>query len=78
MHGATPLLIVNFSIGLFFAAAFIEFARRSEIRLGYWCAGGFLAAAATEALAPYFPWARLTSFLSFTFFLLALTLIAAG
>lgn len=81
MHGATFLLIVNFSIGLSFAAAFMAFARRSGIGLGYWCAGGFLAAATTvgiEAFAPYIPWARLTSFLSFTFFLLALTLIAAG
>jgi len=81
MHGATFLLIVNFSIGLSFAAAFIAFARRSDVRLGYWCAGGFVAAATTvsiEAFAPYIPWERLTSFLSFTSFLLALTLIAAG
>lgn len=81
MQGATFLLIVNFSIGLSFAAAFVAFAGRSDIRLGYWCAGGFLAAAATvatEAFAPYMPWERLTSFLSFSFFLLALTLIAAG
>ena len=81
MHGATFLLIINFSIGLSFATAFIAFAWRSRIELGCWSAGGFLAAAATvavEAFAPYIPWARLTSFLSFTFFLLALTLIAAG
>lgn len=81
MHGATFLLIVNFSIGLSFAAAFVAFAGRSDVRLGYWCAGGFVAAATTvaiEAFAPYIPWERLTSFLSFTSFLLALTLIAAG
>lgn len=81
MHGATFLLIVNFSIGLSFAAAFIAFAGRSDVKVGYWCAGGFVSAAMTvavEAFAPYIPFERLTSFLSFTFFLLALTLIAAG
>lgn len=81
MHGATFLLIVNFSIGLSFAAAFIAFARRAGIELGYWCAGGFVAAAATvaiQAFTPYIPSQRLTTFLSYAFFLLALTLIAAG
>lgn len=81
MRGAAFLLIVNFAIGLSFAVAFIAAARRSESRLGYWCAGGFLAAASTvaiESFAPYIPWPQLTSFLSFSLFLLALTLIASG
>lgn len=81
MRGAIFLLVINFAIGLSFAIAFLGLSWRSRIGLGFWCAAGFVAASATaavEALAPLVPSPRLISALSFTFLLLALTLIVTG
>ncbi|MCJ8142473.1 GGDEF domain-containing protein [Ancylobacter sp. A5.8] len=81
MRDATFLLIINGSIGIFFALAFLGLSWRSGIRLGLWSAGAFLAAAATvttEALAPSAVPPRVASIVSFSFLMLALTLIAAG
>ncbi|MFT0859743.1 GGDEF domain-containing protein [Ancylobacter sp. G4_0304] len=81
MRDATFLLIINGSIGVFFALAFFSLSWRSGIRLGQWCAGAFLAAAATvttEALAPSAMPPRLASIISFSLLMLALTLLAAG
>ncbi|MCX5477841.1 GGDEF domain-containing protein [Kaistia geumhonensis] len=79
--GATFLLVINFAIGLSFAIAFLALAWRSPVTLSRWCAAGFLAASATvtaEALSPVIPSVRLTSTLSFSMLMLALTLLAAG
>lgn len=81
MTNATFLLAFNFSIGLSFAVTFLALTRRACVRLGRWCAVGFLSAAATvavEALAFASPSARLTSVLSFGSLMLALTVITAG
>ncbi|WP_187371353.1 GGDEF domain-containing protein [Methylobacterium oryzihabitans] len=81
MTSATFLLAINFSIGTAFAAAFLGLTWRSDIRLGRWCAAGFLSAAATvtvEAFSPVLPWVRLTSAASFGLLMLALTAITAG
>ncbi|MDP4026853.1 GGDEF domain-containing protein [Methylobacterium sp. NEAU 140] len=81
MNSAAFLLAINGAIGLSFATAFVALTWRSGIRLGRWCAVGFLAAAATvtvEALASTIPWPRLTSTLSFGLLMLALTTTAAG
>ena len=80
MRGATFLLVINFAIGLSFAASFVLLTRRTDIRIGRWCAAGFLCAAATvavEALVPFLP-DRLASALSFSFLMLAVTLIVVG
>ena len=80
-NNATFLLVINFSIGLSFAAAFLALSWSSELRLARWIAGGFVAASATvmvEALAFAIPSVRLISALSFGFLMLALTLMAAG
>ncbi len=74
-------LVINFSIGLSFAAAFLALSWSSELRLARWFAGGFVAASATvmiEAVAFAIPSVRLISALSFGFLMLALTLIAVG
>lgn len=81
MNSAAFLLAINGAIGLSFASVFLALTWRSEVRLGRWCAAGFLAAAATvtiEGLAFEFPWPRLTSSLSFGLLMLALTTITAG
>lgn len=81
MGSATFLFVINFAIGLSFAAAFLALTWRSEIRLGRWCAAGFLAAATTVAVETFafaIPSVRLVSALSFSALMLALTLIAAG
>lgn len=81
IKSATFLLAFNFSIGLSFAVAFLALTRRSELRLGRWCAAGFLSAASTvtiEALASEIPSVRLTSAASFGSLMLALALITAG
>lgn len=81
MNSATFLLAFNFAIGLSFAVAFLALTWRTGVRLGRWCAVGFILAAATvsvEALASVIPSARLTSTLSFSTLMLALTLIAIG
>lgn len=80
MRGAIFLLVINFSIGLSFAAAFLLLTWRTDIRIGRWCAAGFLCAAGTvavEAVAQFLP-DRLTSALSFSFLMLAVTLIVIG
>ncbi|ADH89607.1 diguanylate cyclase [Ancylobacter novellus DSM 506] len=80
MRGATFLLVINFAIGLSFAAAFLLLTWRTDIRIGRWCAAGFLCAAATvavEAVVPFLP-GRLASALSFSFLMLAVTLIVVG
>ncbi|MBA9071614.1 diguanylate cyclase (GGDEF)-like protein [Methylobacterium sp. RAS18] len=81
MNSAAFLLAINGSIGLSFATVFLALTRRSHVRLGRWCAVGFLAAAATvtvEALASVISSVRLTSTVSFSLLLLALTTITAG
>ena len=81
MRGATFLLVVNFFIGLSFAAAFLGVSWRSRAGLGRWCAAGFLCAAATvavEALAPLLPSERQISLISSTLLLAAVTLVAVG
>lgn len=81
MRGATFLLVVNFFIGLSFAAAFLGVSWRSRAGLGRWCAAGFLCAAATvavEALAPLLPSERQISLISSTLLLAAVTLVAIG
>jgi len=81
MNSAAFLLAINCSIGVSFAIAFLALSWRSGVRLGRWCAAGFVAAAATvtvEALAALIPSARATSAMSFGLLLLALTTIAAG
>lgn len=81
MRGATFLLVINFAIGLSFATAFLGLSWRSRIGLGFWCAAGFAAAAATvavEAIAPLMASARLISGLSFAFLMSALTFIVIG
>ncbi len=81
MQSATFLLAINFSIGLSFATCFLALTWRSRLRLGRWCAAGFLFAAVTvsvEAFASLIPSVRLTSTLSFGTFMLALTMIAIG
>lgn len=81
MNSATFLLVINLSIGLAFATAFICLTWRSEVRLGRWCAAGFVSAAATvsvEATAHIIPSVRLVSTASFGLLMLALTVIAAG
>jgi diguanylate cyclase (GGDEF)-like protein len=81
MRGAIFLLVINFAIGLSFAIAFLGLSWRSRIGLGFWCAAGFVSASATaavEALAPLIASPRLISALSFTFLMLALTLIVTG
>lgn len=80
-NSATFLLVINFSIGLSFAVAFLALTWRSNVRLGRWCAAGFLAAATTvsvEALASTIPSVRLTSTASFGSLMLAMTAITAG
>ncbi len=79
--GATFLLVINFAIGLAFAITFLALAWRSGVALSRWCAAGFLSASATvtaEALSPVIPSVRVTSTLSFSMLMLALTLISAG
>jgi diguanylate cyclase (GGDEF)-like protein len=81
MKSATFLLAINFSIGLSFATCFLALTWRSGIRLGRWCAAGFLFATATvsvEAFAYAIPSVRLTSTLSFGTLMLALTTMAIG
>lgn len=81
MNSAAFLLAFNGAIGLSFAVTFLALTRASEVRLGRWCAAGFVAAAATvtvEALASFIPWVRVTSALSFGLLMLALTAITAG
>ena len=79
--GATFLLVINFAIGLAFAITFLALAWRSSVALSRWCAAGFLCASATvtaEALSPVIPSVRVTSTLSFSMLMLALTLLSAG
>ena len=81
MQSATFLLVINLAIGLSFATAFLALTARSGVRLGRWCAAGFLLAAATvtvEAFAAVLPSVRLTSLVSFGLLLASLTTIAAG
>jgi len=81
LNSAAFLLAINFAVGISFAAVFLALTWRSGIRLGRWCAVGFLFASATvtvEALASVIPSVRLTSALSFGALMTALTLIAAG
>ena len=81
MKSATFLLAINFSISLSFAACFLALTWRSDVRLGRWCAAGFLFATATvtiEGFADVIPSVRLTSTLSFGTLMMALTLIAIG
>ncbi|MCK0209209.1 GGDEF domain-containing protein [Starkeya koreensis] len=81
MRGATFLLVVNFFIGLSFAAAFLGVARQSRSSLGRWCTAGFLCAAGTvtvEALAPLLSSEAEISLLSSSLLLAGVTLIAAG
>ncbi len=83
MGSAAFLLAMNFMIGVGFAAAFLALTWKSEIRLGWWCAAGFVSAAAavaTEGLAYVFdaPWPRLVWTMSYASLLLAVSLITAG
>lgn len=81
MHSADYLLIINFALGLSFAAAFLTLSWRFRFPLGLWSAAGFVAASGTvavEALASYIPSVKLTSFLSFSCLLAALSLICVG
>lgn len=81
MGNATFLLVINASIGLAFAAAFVGISLAHRIGIGFWCAAGFVCAAATvcgEALAPRTDMPALMSALSFSSLLAALALIAAG
>ncbi len=81
MNSAAFLLAINGSIGISFAIVFVALTWRSSVRLGRWCAAGFLAAAATvavEALASVIPSVRATSTASFGMLMLALTTITAG
>jgi len=80
-NSATFLLVINFSIGLSFAVAFLALTWRSSVQLGGWCAAGFFAAATTvsvEAMASTIPSVRLTSTASFGSLMLAMTAITAG
>jgi len=81
VNGATFLLVINVAIGLSFAAVFLWLANGSHRLMAQCCATGFMCAALVvliEAVASFIPWPRLTSGLSFTFLLLALTLIVMG
>jgi len=81
INNVTFLLVINFSIGLSFAAAFLALSWSSGLSLGRWFAAGFVAASATvmvEAFSFAIPSVRLISALSFGSLILALTLITAG
>ena len=83
MGSAAFLLAMDFMICVGFAVAFLALSWKSEIRLGLWCAAGFLAASAavaTEGVAYVFnaPWPRFVWTFSYASLLLAVTLITAG
>jgi diguanylate cyclase (GGDEF)-like protein len=81
MDNAKFLLVINFSLGLAYAAAFLALTWKSRIALGAWSAAGFLTASGTvfvEAMAGVIPSVRLTSALSFGSLMIALTAITAG
>lgn len=80
MAGAGFILLINIAIGILFAFSFIGFSKRSNFRLGYWSAAGFVAAACTtlaESFAGILP-ARLVSTLSYGCLLTALSFIFVG
>ncbi len=81
MDNAKFLLVINFSVGLAYATAFLAVTWKSRIALGAWSAAGFLTASSTvsvEAMAGVIPSVRLTSALSFGSLMIALTAITAG
>lgn len=81
MNSAAFLLAINFSIGISFGAAFLAISWKSGFAIGLWCALGFFSASLTtliESLAQTIPSPHLTSTLSFSSLLLALTLISVG
>lgn len=81
MNSAFFLLIINLSLGVLFALAFLALSFRDRIILGFYSSVGFLLASTTvgvEALAQIIPSSRLTSFLSFSSFMGALLSICIG
>ena len=81
MSSAGYLMVINFALGMVFAAAFLALSWRFRFPIGLWSAAGFVAASGTvivEGFASVIPSAWLTSFLSFSCLLTALSLICVG